>query len=146
VPERSLRIRLVARLRRRTLDRELAEGRNPRTTPELALRATQLTSPQARRRLAQAFRGTVAEAVRSTQQQPTPAISPNRRAVLACRPELEDLAERLVTLEHPRPRGVAIARRLLVDGGGPLYLGRAHRLANVVDTARRALGTGHSLA
>ena len=144
--DRSLRTRLATFLHRAQLDRQLAEGRNPRTSPALALRATQLTEPPARRRLAAAFRSTLEEAMRSAEQRYSPSVPLNRGAVLACRPQLEDLAERLAALEHPRPRGVAIARWLLVDGTGPLYVrARAQRLANVIDTANRALGSGHSL-
>ncbi len=37
------------------------------------------------------------------------------------RPELEALADDLVEVSHPTPRGVALAVQLLRDGAGPLY-------------------------
>src|SRR5438309_1345613 len=54
---RSLRIRLDALVRRASLDAQLVEGRNPRTSPELELRAAQLTEGAERRRLSAGFPG-----------------------------------------------------------------------------------------
>lgn len=143
----SLRIRLEALVRRAALDAQLAEGRNPHTSPQLELRAAQLTERAARRRLSAAFRALVEEAEWPVRRRGlSPKVPLNRRAVLDCRSQLEALADRLVVAEHPRPRGVAIARLLLVDGTGPLYLrSRADQLIHVIDTAERALGSGHPL-
>src|SRR2546423_9607023 len=102
---RSLRIRLDARIRRAALDAQLVEGRNPRTSPELELRAAQLTARSARRRLSAAFRDAVRDAEWPLRRGLSPRVPVNRRAVLACRAELEELADRLVAVEHPRPRG-----------------------------------------
>jgi hypothetical protein len=144
---RSLRVRLDALLRRVSLDAQLVEGRNPRTSPELELRAAQLTERAERRRLSAAFRDAVREAEwPMTRRGLSPRVPVNRGAVLACRAQLEELADRLVAVDHPRPRGVAIARWLLVDGAGPLYArARADQLHNVIHTAQRALGNGHPL-
>ncbi len=145
---RSLRIRLDARIRRAALDAQLVEGRNPCTSPELELRAAQLTAQSARRRLSAAFRDAVRDAEWPKRRRGlSPRVPVNRRAVLACRAQLEELADRLVAVEHPRPRGVAIAHWLLVDGAGPLYArARPEQLDNVIHTAQRALGSGHSLS
>jgi len=145
---RSLRIRLDALVRRASLDAQLVEGRNPRTSAELELRAAQLTRGAERRRLSAAFREAVREAERPVSRRGlSPRVPVNRRAVLACRSQLEELADRLVAVEHPRPRGVAIARWLLVDGAGPLYArARADRLPNVIHAAQRALGNGQALS
>jgi hypothetical protein len=143
----SLRIRLEALVKRASLDAQLAEGRNPRTSPQLALRATQLTERAARRRLSAAFRAALEESQRPMRRRGlSPRVPLNRRAVLDCRSQLEALADRLVVAEHPRPRGVAIAHLLLVDGAGPLYArSRAEQLPHVIHTADRALGSGHPL-
>jgi hypothetical protein len=145
---RSLRIRLDALVRRASLDAQLLEGRNPHTSPELELRAAQLTRWAERRRLSAAFRDAVREAEWPMARRGlSPRVPVNRRAVLTCRAQLEELADRLVAVEHPRPRGVAIARWLLVDGAGPLYArARADQLRNVIETAQRALGSGHALS
>ncbi|HEV7461174.1 MAG TPA: hypothetical protein VGN78_11600 [Solirubrobacteraceae bacterium] len=143
----SLRIRLEALVKRAALDAQLAEGRNPRTSPQLALRAAQLTERAARRRLSAAFRAALDEARGPISRRGlSPRVPLNRRAVLDCRRELEALADRLAVAEHPRPRGVAIAHLLLVDGAGPLYArSRADQLIHVIHTADRALGSGHPL-
>jgi hypothetical protein len=143
----SVRIRLQALVRRAALDAQLADGRNPRTSPQLELRAAQLTERAARRRLSAAFRAAVEDARSPMRRRGlSPRVPVNRRAVLDCRSQLEALADRLVVAEHPRPRGVAIARLLLVDGAGPLYVrSRADQLVHVIHTAERALGSGHPL-
>src|ERR1700759_3544744 len=58
----SLRLRLRAARRRAELTRELAEGTNPSTRPELALRAAQLTNDRNRQTIARSLRRPIAEA------------------------------------------------------------------------------------
>jgi hypothetical protein len=118
--------RLLVRIHRRRLDRELADGGGDLDADELALRARQLIDPAARRRLARSLRRLAAEAAR-------PALSasagaPLRRTVVGEWSEaLEGLADRF---ERPASiNAIAVARvlALLSDGGGPLYSARPTR-------------------
>ena len=61
-PASSLRLRMKVATRLSTLTEQLAEGVDPTSTPELALRASQLTSPRQRRLLARTLRRMVREA------------------------------------------------------------------------------------
>jgi hypothetical protein len=112
--------RLAARVRSRRLDRALAGGTPPEASAALALRAQQLTEPESRGSIAQAFRRIIREA----QQGSRPALGrvmPSRARVRAAREELSRLAD---TLDEPGPvaaGGVAQALLLLTDGTGPLY-------------------------
>jgi hypothetical protein len=64
----------------------------------------------------------------------------NRAAVLEARPALLALADDLVEIPHPAPRGVAMATRLLRDGEGPLYRPwRPEELRGAAERARHAL-------
>jgi hypothetical protein len=107
-------------LARGRLDELLANGADPADSPELALRAQQLTSERNRRTLADSFERIVAIA-----EGPEPArnASPRlaRRDVMACRATLLDLARALRDYADVNPRGVALAQRLITDGTGPLY-------------------------
>ncbi|MBV8713159.1 MAG: hypothetical protein JOY56_15325 [Solirubrobacterales bacterium] len=115
-----LRDRLVARMRRRRLDRALAEGTPPEASAALALRAQRLTEPDQRSSMAGALRRILREAQEG--QRPTLGrIMPSRARIKSAREELTQLAD---TLEDPGPvaaGGAAQAWILLTDGTGPLY-------------------------
>jgi len=115
-----LRDRLVARMRRRRLDRALAEGTPPEASAALALRAQRLTEPDQRSSMAGALRRILREAQEG--QRPTLGrIMPSRARIRSAREELTQLAD---TLEDPGPvaaGGAAQAWILLTDGTGPLY-------------------------
>ena len=115
-----LRDRLVACLRRRRLDRALADGTPPEASAALALRAQRLTEPDQRSSMAGALRGIIREA-QAGQRPALGRIVPSRARVKAAREELTRLAD---TLEDPGPvaaGGAAQAWILLTDGTGPLY-------------------------
>jgi hypothetical protein len=116
--------RVLLTLRQVRLDDKLAAGADPVATRELALRAGQLTSPRRRARFARSLRRAI-EAAELSPAARLPgrgaAVPVNRAAVLEARPELEALADDLVEISHPNPRGVALAVQLLRDGAGPLY-------------------------
>ena len=115
-----LRDRLVARLRRRRLDRVLADGTPPEASAALALRAQRLTEPDQRSSMAGALRRIIREA-QEAQRPAVGRIVPSRARVTAARDELSRLAE---ILDEPGPvaaGGVAQAWMLLTDGTGPLY-------------------------
>jgi hypothetical protein len=114
------------------LDQALAAGVDPAASPELALRARQLTGPDARETIAAALEEAIAEAVRPPRGL-TARVPVHGAQVLAARPFLERLAGELRAARRPRAQGVLRARRILADGTGPLYapapLGELARLA-----------------
>jgi hypothetical protein len=134
-PRPQLTTRVAVLLARHRLDRDLAAGTAPACTPAHALRADQLAAAHTREELAEAL-----ESVVLTAQRPPAALTaaaPLRRdAIVADRSALEQLARRLRAPRPVRARGVALTRRLLTDGAGPLYAGGD---ASVAQAARRAL-------
>jgi hypothetical protein len=118
-----MRAALRARLHRTGLDRDLAAGRRPDSSPAHALRAEQLTSHRCRRALAKGLDRLIA-AAGAPRPAMTAAIAPSRGEVRAARDLLEALAARLRDETAVRPRGVALVRILLVDGGSPAYAPR----------------------
>jgi len=111
------------------LDDQLAGGAGTYSSPELELRAAQITRREARARIALTFERLVDAAERA----PLPGRdvrAPLRRAeILKRRAAILRLARDLRELDTPGPRGVAMARRLLHNGAGPLYNPRGGDLA-----------------
>jgi RNase P protein component len=137
--EPSLRVRMRAVAHRSALTAELATGADPGSSPELALRAAQLTSKRERNLLARTVRRTIAEARK-------PAILPHnvviirRRAVLDAEPALQALIERLGRPEPVSAKGMALAERIFSDAEhSPLYnpaeSGALSRLARLAAAA-----------
>jgi len=135
-----LRDRLAARLRAAHLDRELATGIPPETDPALLLRAERLIKPSMRRALARDLRRIMRDA-RGGHVWLEARIPSRRREVTEAADELEQLAARLDDDAGPvEPRGVALVRRLLTDGCGPLYFtGAAEHLRAAVERAMHVL-------
>lgn len=136
-----LRLRLRTRLHRGALERDLAEIPAAARSPEHALRAAQLTGARERAHVAGALRRVVRDAGR-----PAPhlsaAIPVNARAVTAAGQSLLGIAELLDGEQPVGAAGIARLRRLLSDGGGPLYRECADRMLNdylwwVADGLRR---------
>jgi hypothetical protein len=116
----ALRARALATVRHGALDRRLAEGADSAGDRELAARAWQITRASARERLATALDAVLIDAERPRSERRW-SVRVCREEVEVARGEIQHLAERL---RDPRPvsaRGVALARRLLSDGTGPLY-------------------------
>lgn len=118
-PSLILRMRVAAAHNR--LTRELAEGAEPGSSPERGLRAAQLTSDRARKRLTRGLRRTISEA-----HQPPLARLPltiiNRAQVAGAEDAINAMVERLSYAEPVRAEGVAIAERILTDAvTSPLY-------------------------
>jgi hypothetical protein len=116
----TVRDRVSARWRPAHLDRALAEGAPPESSPALALRARRLTALTRRRSLAGALRRIVREALDDPRVS-RGRVRPDRHGVEAAREELTALADGLA---DPRPvaaHGVAQAWLLVNDGTGPLY-------------------------
>ena len=127
-----MRLRVLAS--RDALDTALAQGADPASRPELAIRATQLVRPRHRPALARTFRGFVAEASR-------PSAPARSTAVVICRNQIRAQADDLLALagrlDDPRlayATGIAIAQRLITDVlESPLYVAcDAGRLGHLV--------------
>lgn len=115
-----LRTRVRARLRRSTLDRLLAAGEPAWASRELSWRAAELSSPTARRAIADRIEALLDEV--SGPPHPIGAAVPvDRDAVLGCQELLWELADDLRGVEPICPGGVVLLRRLLRDGGSPIY-------------------------
>lgn len=114
-----LRVRVAAK--RDELDRALAAGVDPAAGPELAFRAGRLVRERDRRGLAGCLRLVIAQADGSPWLTRASSREIRRGEILADRPSLVSLIERL---ESPRPvvaEGVAIAERLLTNLHSPLF-------------------------
>ena len=114
-----VRDRLAARIRRSTLDRELAAGASPESSVDLAVHARFLCRPEQRRVLG----CTLTEIVAASE---TPSARRSRvplcrTAISQAHAELEAVVGRLVAPGPVGVRGVARIRSLLADGTGPLY-------------------------
>jgi hypothetical protein len=137
--EIALGVRLRTWLRRDLYDERLAAGVDPAASPELELRARQLSSQFQRARLASSLEHVVSEAYDrplgfSTQE-------PLRRAeVRKCADDLFSLAQRLRDERPIDVRGAAMASRLLNDGTAPLNTWPAQfTLEQAIRSARLAL-------
>jgi hypothetical protein len=112
--------KVMARALGASLDRQLAAGREPEESRLLAARAQDIVALRRRERLAGYWEHVLASAAR-----PAPALRnavPLRRGpVLAAEPAITELASLLRAPLPVSARGVAIARKLLTDAGGPLY-------------------------
>ena len=107
-------------LQRGALDRRIALGADPSTSPELSRRARQLTSHRTRAGLAAGIRRVVEEA-EYPQRAYSAAVSVHRREVLRERGFLVAIAEDLLSDDELSPRGIALVEALLTDGSSPIY-------------------------
>lgn len=121
-PVPALLVRLRARARADRLERRLFDGERVAGDAVLAARAWQLTRPRACVRLAVALDAVLGEAAGEEPCGRDGAAVPVRRAAVAvARDELVRAGARLRAPRPVQPRGVAMLRRLLRDGNGPLY-------------------------
>ncbi len=114
----SLIVRILARMRRSTLDHALAAGADPSASPLLAARAAQLVTPRTRQRLAATL-----EHVALTVDAPRGRVRtlPLRAAVRANRGAMLELAAVLRQPGLLYARGIAVVEVALTDGTGPAY-------------------------
>jgi hypothetical protein len=139
----ALSTRVRARLHGARLDDELARGADPGSRPELTARAAWLGGRRSRAALAEGLDHAVWAAVHS----PRPwsaSVEVERTAVRIARPELLALAATLRRDGAVHPRGVALTRRLLTDGSGPLFSGGPDALLAAAREALRNLEAGPS--
>ncbi len=128
--------RLAARLHAAGLDRRIAAGADPASSPRLAARAAVLAGPEARVQIAEDL-----ERLLGAAEHPRGAwtVRPHREAVTANRAAVRDVVD---LLRGPAPlyvRGMAALCGLLRDGTGPAYVGDADRLAAGIEDAHAAL-------
>lgn len=137
------RDRLLARLCAGNLDTQLAAGAPIESRKLRAVRAALLVTPAQRERLASAWVSVLHQA--EPIADPIPMVASSRvpvqhDEVREAAPQIEELT---TVLRSPRPisaRGAAMARVLLIDGGGPLYSAGCRRnLADSVAEAAREL-------
>ena len=133
-----VRDRLVARIRRPALDRELAAGASPESSVALAVHARYLCRPEQRRLLARSLTeiGAASRAPAARRLRAPIAL----HAVARARAELAAVVDRLAEAGPVDVRGVARIRDLLADGTGPLYRERRPgHLREELLAARRAM-------
>jgi hypothetical protein len=128
-------------LRSLELDRALAAGSAPSSSPELALRAELLVAERSRAALAAAVTAAVDAA---SAPAGTASFTPIAAArVLEAAGPLVCLARELTTAEAPGVAGVALASLLVCDGAGsPLYEDRGGPSAREVALRARAALAG----
>jgi hypothetical protein len=129
-------VRLLARLRSRSLDGALIGGADPASSPQLAARAVMLGSRRHRRALGEGLARLVAIA-QGAPRRWSPLES--REAVLANSSELHALASMLHGDTPLYVRGLALLDQLLSDGAGPAYRGDVLALGSALSAVRSAL-------
>ena len=102
------------------LDRRLAEGALPGSSPELGLRAEQLNSARSRHALSSCLTAVV-DASGCPPGPWTRAVPIAKPRVVEAAGPVVCLARDLRTLDDPPVRGVALASWLVCDGSSPLY-------------------------
>lgn len=126
-------------LSRAKLDHALAAGSEPWASPELSVRARELTDTRTRRKLAIGVERAV-DQVDVPQHRRGAAAPLNRQGIRHCRPLLLEVANELCDPEPPSPQGVALIEELLCDGTSPLYSpGDERELEQTLRRARAAL-------
>jgi hypothetical protein len=119
-----IQLRVRVALRRAALTARRAEGADPNSTPELALRAHQLTSDRHRRRMARTLRRTVSEARNPSMTRMLVSVV-NRSAVLQANDAIQATITRLASPDPVTVKGMAMLEEMITNGmTSPLY-GRA---------------------
>jgi hypothetical protein len=133
----SLAVRIRTRLGRAELDSELANGTDPASSGQLALRAEQLSSPAERARIANSLVEALGDARRGEPM--TLRLRPQREVV---RDVADDILALVLRLRDDRPvglAGVAAAARLVDDRKGPMHRHDAGDLHDAIRSALSAL-------
>ncbi|HTU86892.1 MAG TPA: hypothetical protein VMF57_15050 [Solirubrobacteraceae bacterium] len=120
-PTHSLRVRMRVAAKRTFLTRQLAQGADPSSTPELALRAYQLTSDRNRRRLARTLRRAISEARDPAVTRRMVSII-NRYAIFEAGDAIQQTIARLASPDPVEVKGMAMLEQIVTDGlTSPLY-------------------------
>ncbi|HEY0937069.1 MAG TPA: hypothetical protein VGD91_25445 [Trebonia sp.] len=130
-----LKDRMLARVFGASLDRQLAAGRLPESTPLLAARAQSIVAVSSRRAVARNWEHLLEVARRARTARP--AAAPLRSdQIVAAEPAIRLLLERLAAPLPVTAQGAALARIPLNDATGPVYSQRSPvTLAELLDTA-----------
>lgn len=99
-------LRMAVATHRAALTRQLAGGADPTSTPELALRASQLTSHRRRRHMARGLRRTITDAHQPALSR-LPLSITNRYAVLGASDAIQATIARLASTDPVSPKGMA---------------------------------------
>ncbi len=138
-----LAVRVCVLCRWRRLDEMIAQGADPRESPELSRRAAQLTRKRHRGVIADSLEEVILLARNGTGAMRSARAPIARHEVRAAAPALLELARDLRECPEVEPRGVVLAGRLLTDGTGPLYVyGQNDALWRAVREADAALFQG----
>jgi hypothetical protein len=137
----SLRTRLRAAMHRPELTRALAEGADPGSGEELAVRASRLTSERNRRSVARALRRAIDEAHRPPLGRHKVLI--RRGEVIDAEPAIRALIDRLGGPQPTRVEGMAMIEMILTNAdNSPLYHPRPRRsLRDEITAATDAMGS-----
>lgn len=130
-PPPGRRLRLQAWLRRRALDRQLADGRVRMTDPAVALRARELCTYAERRAIAAGL-ATILDAADERQTCPASPLILDHVAVLSLRDEITTLIERLRSDAVCDVQGIALASLLLEEPRSPLFRASRRTLAQAL--------------
>jgi hypothetical protein len=136
-----------ARLRARSIDDDLLDGRADASDPVIVVRCSRLMGRRYRSKLAGALRKLVAAATEEPGR--FAAKLPLRSTeVIACGPLILELADEVESASPVSPRGVILADRLVRDGDSPVYaplpVSRRYdqKVESTVTHARAALHLG----
>jgi len=113
--------RIAAWALRTSLDRKLAAGCPPESARLVAVRAREIVQLASRGRLADYWERVLR--IAGSGKEPALAVPLSRARVRTVEPDIRELARLLRARLPVSARGVAMARLLLTDGGGPLYRG-----------------------
>ena len=116
--------RLLARMLGASLDRQLAAGCMPESSPLLAARAQSVVAMRSRRRLARNWENLL-RAARRAHGTYHPALHINSDNVIATEPAVRELVRCMTAPLPVAARGVAMATVLLTDALGPVYSRRS---------------------
>jgi hypothetical protein len=116
--------RLLARILGASLDRQLAAGRSPESSPLLAARAQRIVALRTRRQVARNWENLLRTARRGHGTY-HPALSVRGERIIAAEPAVRELERRITAPLPVTARGVAMATALLTDALSPVYNSRS---------------------
>jgi hypothetical protein len=130
--------RLLARMLGASLDRQLAAGRTPESSPLLAARAQHIVAIRSRQQLARNWENLL-RAARRAHRTYYPAMPISDR-IIAAEPAVRELVRQMAAPLPVAARGVAMATVLLTDALGPVYNRRSRvTLAAALEAAAAQL-------
>jgi hypothetical protein len=134
--------RLLALICAARLDRELARGASPDTGAPLALRARALLRPRVQSQLARQVARVLADGTGPALRVRGSRVPVQRNSIQTSAGTFKELADRLLAPGPLPVQGIAMVRKLLTDGAGPIYHpGSAEELRSALERALAALGS-----